>query len=105
MRYVIDIFDTPDVVGSSLSGYVTATYEELNAIFSEDNESFCDKTNAQWAVSFYDNEEERYVTATIYDWKEDSVPVGKYKWHIGGYDRGEVDAVMDTIEAYRKETA
>ena len=80
------------VNGTSLKGYVTATYAELVARFGEP-ERGGDKTTAEWALAFEDG-----TVATIYDWKEYDTPMGKYNWHIGGKSKGAVYAVMDAFE-------
>ena len=66
------------VNGTSLKGYVTATYAELVARFGEP-ERGGDKTTAEWALAFEDG-----TVATIYDWKEYETPMGEYNWHVGG---------------------
>ena len=38
-----------------------------------------------------------YVTATIYDWKEQSTPMGQYRWHIGGNSHDAVEAVETAL--------
>ena len=88
--------------GTSLQGHIEATYDDLVKAFGEpafdstrDGES--DKVHTEWALEFK-NEEGDYITATIYDWKEDSAynsRVGKYRWHIGGNSYEAVEAVYD----------
>ena len=93
------------ITGTSLQGYIEATYDDLVKAFgkptydsTEDGES--DKVHTQWALEFED-EEDNLVVATIYDWKEDSAynsRVGKYRWHIGGNSYDAVEAVTDYAE-------
>jgi|TARA_Y100000385_G_scaffold266667_1_gene302043 hypothetical protein len=88
--------------GTSLQGHIEATYDDLVKAYGEpafdstrDGES--DKVHTEWALEFQ-NEEGDYITATIYDWKEDSAynsRVGKYRWHIGGNSYEAVEAVYD----------
>ena len=88
--------------GTSLQGHIEATYDDLVKAYGEpafdstrDGES--DKVHTEWALEFQ-NEVGDYITATIYDWKEDSAynsRVGKYRWHIGGNSYEAVEAVYD----------
>jgi hypothetical protein len=70
---------TSNINGTSLVGYVDATYEELAAVLGEAEGDF-DKSTAHWSV-----EDEHGTVATIYDWKTYMTPVGVYSWHIGGH--------------------
>jgi hypothetical protein len=93
------------ITGTSLQGYIEATYDDLVKAFgkptydsTEDGES--DKVHTQWALEF-ENEEGDLVVATIYDWKEENAynsRVGKYRWHIGGNSYDAVEAVTDYAE-------
>src|SRR6056300_530935 len=78
--------------GTSLVGYVEATYEELVYAFGEptyDDPSADDKVSTEWNLKFYDEDWDREVIATIYDWKDydggKTSRSGKpYRWHVGG---------------------
>ena len=93
------------ITGTSLQGYIEATYDDLVKAFgkpaydsTEHGES--DKVHTQWALEF-ENEEGDLIVATIYDWKEENAynsRVGKYKWHIGGNSYDAVEAVYDYAE-------
>ena len=93
------------ITGTSLQGYIEATYDDLVKAFgkptydsTEDGES--DKVHTQWALEF-ENEEGDLIVATIYDWKEENAynsRVGKYRWHIGGNSYDAVEAVTDYAE-------
>ena len=93
------------ITGTSLQGYIEATYEDLVKAFGEPTFDSTkgdegDKVHTQWALEFED-EEDNLVVATIYDWKEDSAynsRVGKYRWHIGGNSYDAVQAVTDYAE-------
>jgi hypothetical protein len=88
--------------GTCLQGHIEATYDDLVKAYGEpafdstrDGES--DKVHTEWALEFQ-NEEGDYITATIYDWKEDNAytsRTGKYRWHIGGNSYEAVEAVYD----------
>lgn len=93
--------------GTSLQGYVKATYEELEAVFGE-NIGSSDKTwnefRADILVRDFDLETEDMVTATIYDWKESSpetARTGVYEWHVGGYCIDASWYVQDLLDAHR----
>lgn len=77
--------------GTSLKGYVTATYAELVATFGEP-EAGGDKTTAEWALEFEDG-----TVATIYDWKTYETPMDTYAWHIGGHDYMAVERVYEAM--------
>ena len=76
-----------NVNGTSLRGYVQTTYHQLVATFGPEDVSGGDKTNAEWTLSFIVEQdgEEREVVATIYDWKNETLPLGDYRWHVGGH--------------------
>ena len=94
-----------NINGTSLQGYVTATFDQLVSTFGKpafdstvDGQS--DKVHTQWALEFEDAEGNS-VRATIYDWKEDSAfnsRVGDYRWHIGGDDYTAEDAVASWLK-------
>lgn len=77
--------------GTSLQGYITATYAELVERFGEP-EAGGDKTTAEWALDFEDG-----TVATIYDWKEYETPLGTYRWHIGGHNYAAVERVYEVM--------
>ena len=93
------------ITGTSLQGYIEATYDDLVKAFgkptydsTEHGES--DKVHTQWGLEF-ENEEGDLIVATIYDWKEENAynsRVGKYRWHIGGNSYDAVEAVTDYAE-------
>ena len=78
-----------EVNGTSLKGYVNATYEELVEKFGEPTYTYGDKTTVEWSLEFECDADNgslgedgnvEYVTATIYDWKTDYTPTGEYDW-------------------------
>ena len=88
--------ETVDPCGTSLQGYVKCTYTELVEKFGEPTIRNGDKTNVEWWLEFRvaDSVDDfDYVTATIYDWKEPSLPYGKHPWHIGATDWRGVECV------------
>ena len=84
------------VSGTSLQGTVKCTYEDLVETLGEPHIQGGDKTTAEWSLLFDDDDGFKY-SATIYDWKTDSTPMGEYDWHVGGYGREAVWAVHDLM--------
>ena len=74
--------------GTSLQGYIETTFAELKQIFGEPTSFEGDKTNAEWAIEFNDG-----TVASIYDYKNPSLPHERYEWHIGGFDKKAVELV------------
>lgn len=87
-----------EVMGTSLMGYVTATYEELVNVFGREHfgQSGDGKVNAEWCLEFADG-----TIATIYDYKESTIPLIEYDWHIGGKSKLAVAWVNLAIEKGR----
>ena len=93
-------------LGTSLRGHITTTFDELVEVFgypnlTSDKTCQADKTWWEWCVEFYDDVEDEYTIATVYDWKErspDDARTGEYKWHIGGKNIKSLWAVMDALE-------
>ena len=76
------------VSGTSLCGYVTATRDEIEAVFGKPTISHNDKTEkvtTEWYLLFDDGLD---TVATIYDWKryELGAPYNdeRIEWNIGG---------------------
>ncbi len=84
--------DLVEANGTSLKGFIMATYDQLVEIFGEPTYKGGDKTTAEWKLQFYDG-----TVATIYDWKMYDTPLGQYDWHIGGYDIQSVNLVHDAF--------
>jgi hypothetical protein len=82
-----------DVVnGTSLQGYVQATYAQLVERFGQP-EGGGDKTTVEWMLKFEDG-----TVATIYDWKVDETPTYMYNWHIGGKNKTAVTRVTQSLK-------
>ena len=99
MQITIKNTDSINITGSSLSGYVEATRYELEQVFGAPTyalENPDDKVQTEWTLSL------NGVVATIYNWKTQQTPRGLYRWHIGGFGRGEVEMVQEAVAAYRK---
>jgi len=89
--------DSVDVSGTSLQGYVVTTFAELVKTFGAptygpDEASGDGKVSCEWCLTFDDG-----TVATIYDYKEDSTPMGEYSWHIGGTSIDAVNRVLEWI--------
>lgn len=78
--------------GTSLQGYINATYADLVECFGEP-EGGGDKTTVEWMLKFEDG-----TVATIYDWKVDETPTYMYNWHIGGKNKTAVTRVTSTFK-------
>jgi len=70
---------TNNISGTSLVGYVKATYEELVEAFGEPDYDM-DKSTAHWSIQAPNG-----TVATVYDYKNYSIPTGEYAWHVGGH--------------------
>ncbi len=94
--------------GTHLIGHINESYETLVSLFGEPMEG-CDKTDAEWVIRFYDEEEDQDIVATIYNWKDgynycggSGLPVESItEWHIGGFDSRSHDLVTKVIDAYK----
>ena len=105
---ILEVGDTVEATGTSLQGYVMATYAELEAVFSK-NLGSSDKVFNEFRgeISVYDPEFECWdiYTVTLYDWKEYSpytARTGTYRWHVGGYNADAPYLVEDALEDYRR---
>lgn len=77
------------VNGTSLQGYVDASYRDLVAAFGEPARYDDDeKVRAEWVLRTADGH-----AVTLYDWKS-SLPVETIRdWHVGGYNVVAVDVL------------
>jgi len=99
-----------EATGTSLQGYVMATYEELEALFGDNlGPSGDDKVLNEFRgeISVYNLEFECHdiYTVTLYDWKEDSpltARTGTFRWHVGGFAADTPYLVEDVLEDYRR---
>lgn len=88
---VFDEMDAPDTSGSSLKGYVSATYAQLVELLglpTFDEESGDSKVQVEWIVKYKDKYGGVYLF-TIYDWKHysrDHIDNRNtmVSWHVGG---------------------
>jgi len=99
---IVNTGEDVDFHGTSLVGYVRADYDELVACFKHDlGPSSDDKVRFQFCVEFFDKESDRYVVATIYDWKSDVPRDDVAIWNVGGKDVRSIQLVQDALHAYR----
>jgi hypothetical protein len=86
-----------EISGTSLQGYLTATFDEIADVFGPPVRIYGDKTTCEWDIEFRvmtpDGEDFDYVTATIYDWKMAPTIHSNYRWHIGGRNYQAVECV------------
>lgn len=88
-----------DISGTSYQGYLTASYDDLVAVFGEPNGFECDKTDAEWWL------QTPAGIATIYNWKNGKNYLGYYganvkditHWHVGGHNSEVVDLIVTKI--------
>lgn len=99
MRYEFETTD--DVSGTYLQGKIRASYDELLAALGEASPGDGYKTQAEWAFKIFDTVEDRYIYATVYDWKQDVPPEEVTEWNVGGYCLDAVEAI-ETILAETK---
>jgi hypothetical protein len=85
--------------GTSLKGYVTASFNKLVEVFGEpslnDPPSNYEKVTREWVLGFPCG-----TVATIYNWKNygtDPLDHEDYQWHIGGHTSSAVELVLDAI--------
>ena len=89
--------------GTSLQGYVDATYAELVALFGKHQLNDGYKTDAEWVL------QTPAGIATIYNYKTGRNYMGKNgqaiknitDWHIGGKDKHIIPFILTAVEAYR----
>jgi hypothetical protein len=90
----------PGGFGTSLQGYVKASYDQLVKVFGDptyNETSGDDKVDFEWVLKFNDGTE-----ATIYNWKDYdgglyAMSTPDYTWHIGGKDKIAVCNVLETL--------
>ena len=112
MNNIINIENSQSIktTGSSLKGYVDATYEELCKAFGEPTykePSGDGKVTTEWNLEFelVDNTKP-YVIGTIYDWKRydngDECRNGnEFKWNVGGMDYQALELIEEALSMFR----
>lgn len=99
MQITVQNTDTVNITGTSLSGYVEATLYELTQVFGAPtyaDEDPDEKVQTEWTLRL------NGTVATVYNWKTGSTPRGLYRWHVGGFGKGEVELVQQLVADYRK---
>jgi hypothetical protein len=76
------------VNGTSLQGYVNASYRDLVAAFGEPARYEDDKVQAEWVLRTADG-----VAVTVYDWKTYAPVETIREWNVGGFDVIAVDVL------------
>ena len=105
--------ESANVNGTSLQGYINESYYNLVDVFGEptykaEEKGGFDKVWTEWTLTFKILDEDadspddwEYVTATIYDWKEEGPSASRqsnsYQWHIGGKSYIAQDVVQKAI--------
>lgn len=90
--------DLQEFNGGSLKGYVHTDFQTLCETFGTPTygpfDPDGDKVKCEWKIVTEDG-----LFVTIYDWKMDTTPMGKYDWHIGGHDFKNVEWVGNMLNA------
>ena len=101
MKFEVKNEDFGVANGTSLQGYISATFDELVNTFGEPGKGDEYKTDAEWIIEFNDG-----TVATIYNWKDGRNYCGSggldvediTDWHIGGNGQRSVDLVESVLE-------
>jgi len=98
---------TENVGGTSLQGYIKASYEQLLQTFGAPNSTLCDnyKTDVEWAFKFADG-----TVATLYNWKNGKNYLGSeglelndiYEWNVGGFNDKAVSRLLEKLRSQQK---
>ena len=96
-----------NVGGTSLQGYIKASYEQLLQTFGAPNSTLCDnyKTDVEWAFKFADG-----TVATLYNWKNGKNYLGDeglelndiYEWNVGGFNDKAVSRLLEQLRSHQK---
>lgn len=81
--------------GTSLQGYVQATFTELLEALGEPApyESGDGKILAEWLLI----DKDTGVVATVYCYKEKEIPLASHRWHIGGFNHKALDLIREVL--------
>lgn len=95
---------TENIGGTSLQGYIKASYEQLLQTFGAPNPKLCDnyKTDVEWAFKFADG-----TVATLYNWKngknyngDDGLELNHiYEWNVGGFNEKAVSKLLEKLRS------
>lgn len=98
--------DEADICGTSLQGYVTASYSKLVEMFGQPADGDGCKVSTEWAFT-----DESGNAVTLYDYKQtsmydDGLPSvaefrarSAYEWHIGAKSRDIAQAFKAQVQA------
>jgi uncharacterized protein len=81
-----------ETAGSSLQGTVLATYSQLVELFGEPEPDADPKVCVSWDVQFDDS-----TIATLYLWKEPSIPADMHEWNVGGHSLRAVTCIREAL--------
>ena len=81
--------------GTCLQGYIKCSMQQIKLVFGEPTYvgDIDGKVRCEWLIEFYDEIEDEHVTATIYDWKDDTPLPWVTDWHIGGYSYSAMECI------------
>ena len=93
---------TTNVGGTSLQGYLRASFEQLLRAFGSPHMDQCDhyKTDVEWAFRFADG-----TVVTLYNWKNGKNYLGDeglerndiYTWNVGGFNEKAVTKLKERL--------
>jgi hypothetical protein len=91
-----------NVGGTTLQGYLRASFEQLLRAFGSPHMDQCDhyKTDVEWAFRFADG-----TIATLYNWKNGKNYLGDeglelndiYTWNVGGFNEKAVTKLKERL--------
>ena len=88
----MDFIASEPLGGTWRQGFLTATYQDLVAVFGEPEQQYDEKVQVEWCLTFTDG-----TVATIYDYRDCSYPESITNWHIGGRCEDAVARVMEAM--------
>lgn len=86
--------------GTSFQGLISCSMQQIKLVFGEPTYigDIDGKVRCEWLIEFYNEQEDEYTTATIYDWKDDSPLAWVNEWHVGGYHYGAMECIEQAFK-------
>jgi hypothetical protein len=108
------VYQSGDGSGTSLQGYLVASYDDLVHAFGPptyDDTSGDNKVDIEWVLTVQDAtyEDETFIV-TIYNWKDydggiEATSNPQYEWHIGAKSKLQAMTLKEIFEEKMKEVA
>ena len=97
MLEIVRVSEHIDTNGTGLSGYITASYTDLESVLGEP--TYIDTYPEEKVACEWSLELETGHVCTIYSWKTDGViPYGRYKWHVGARKAEVFDQLLEALD-------